>query len=139
MEKKFYTEVWFMWLMLFVFAPVGIILLAKYHNNSKFKKSLISVLFIFVFLIEICTYVGIGASSNQNVASNLPKKSIQKVTYKKLSASDREILKMKYSDFSDDKKAQFSNIEAKYGELSTKDQASISDNYQRLENEKKQA
>ncbi|PJI10237.1 MULTISPECIES: hypothetical protein [Clostridium] len=139
MKRKFYTETWFMWLMLFLFAPLGIILLVKYHKGSELKKSLISLVFIFIFFIEIGIYTGVGASSNKKVTSRLPKETTEKVTYKKLSASDRDLLKMKYSDFNDDEKTQFSKIEEEYGELSSKDQASISDDYRRLENEKEDA
>jgi len=50
-EKKFYQKVWFMWICLIFYAPVGIFLLWKYHGYNKKLKVISSVVFGFILLV----------------------------------------------------------------------------------------
>lgn len=53
-KKKFYAEIWFMWVMLIVFAPVGIFFMWKFHPEMKKKtKVILTIVFAFIFLIFI--------------------------------------------------------------------------------------
>lgn len=53
-KSKFYSQDWFMWLMLFLFPPVGIFLMWKFNEKlSKNIKVILSVVFGFVFLIAM--------------------------------------------------------------------------------------
>lgn len=52
---KWYEKTWFTWLMLFIFAPIGIILLWKYRTYSSKIKTTVTVIFAFLFLISIAT------------------------------------------------------------------------------------
>ena len=50
-KKKFYAEIWFMWVMLIVFAPVGIFFMWKFHPEMKKKtKVILTIVFAFIFL-----------------------------------------------------------------------------------------
>lgn len=49
-NKKFYQKAWFAWVMLFLLAPVGIILLWKYKHHGKMARSIISVIFGIVWI-----------------------------------------------------------------------------------------
>lgn len=50
-KKPFYMRIWFIILMLFFFAPVGIFLLWKYTNAHKFIKVIVSAIALFWFVI----------------------------------------------------------------------------------------
>lgn len=50
---NFYKKSWFMWVMLFVFTPVGLYLLWKNENYGKKTKIALSVVFSFLFLVGI--------------------------------------------------------------------------------------
>lgn len=53
-NNKFYTQVWFMWVMLIFFAPVGIFLMWKFHDEMKQNtKIILTVVFSIFFLIVI--------------------------------------------------------------------------------------
>lgn len=71
---KFYEKQWFMWLMLIIFAPVGILLMWKF--NTKMKKStkiILSIVFGIVFLIVITGSEEPSvdnAGSNNNIVNN---------------------------------------------------------------------
>ena len=59
-KNPFYTEVWFMWVMLVLFAPVGIFFMWKFHPTMKKNtKIIISVIFGILFLVSL----GSGATS----------------------------------------------------------------------------
>lgn len=67
-NAKFYEQPWFMWLMLIIFAPVGILLMWKF--NTKMKKStkiILSIVFGIVFLIAL---TGSEEPSVDNTGSN---------------------------------------------------------------------
>lgn len=67
-NTKFYEQPWFMWLMLIIFAPVGILLMWKF--NTKMKKStkiILSIVFGIVFLIALA---GSEEPSVDNTGSN---------------------------------------------------------------------
>ena len=51
-ESKFYTQTWFMWVMLVFFAPVGIFFMWKFHPEMKKRtKVILTVIFSLIFLI----------------------------------------------------------------------------------------
>ena len=59
--KKFYEKNWIMWVLLILFAPIGIILMWKFHPELKRTlKITFTVLFILLFIMEF----GIFASQN---------------------------------------------------------------------------
>lgn len=52
-ENKFYTQTWFMWLMLIFFAPVGIFLMWKFNDKMKKDiKIILTIVFAIFFLIS---------------------------------------------------------------------------------------
>lgn len=65
-ETKFYQKAWFIWLMLILIAPVGVILLWKNKKYNKFARISISVMFSFIFLMEIAGICSGGYNSNIN-------------------------------------------------------------------------
>lgn len=53
-KPKFYTQDWFMWIMLIFFAPVGIFLMWKFNDKMKKNtKIILSVVFGIIFLIAM--------------------------------------------------------------------------------------
>ncbi len=50
MGDKFYNKNWFMWVMLLVFAPVGIYLMWKHNRFKKGARIGLSILFMFIFI-----------------------------------------------------------------------------------------
>lgn len=62
-NNKFYTQTWFMWVMLIFFAPVGIFFMWKFHPEMKKNtKIILTVVFAILFLI-------MSVDSNSNEAS----------------------------------------------------------------------
>ena len=67
-SPKFYTQVWFMWVMLIFFAPVGIFLIWKFHPEMKKNtKIIITVIFAILFLIAV---VNTGDTTNNTAINN---------------------------------------------------------------------
>lgn len=51
-KPNFYTQAWFMWVMLIVFAPIGIFLMWKFHPEMKRNlKIILTVVFAIFFII----------------------------------------------------------------------------------------
>lgn len=64
--SKFYSQVWFMWLMIIFFPPVGIFLMWKFHNEmNKNTKIALTVTFSLFFLIIIS-----AINSNKKTTTN---------------------------------------------------------------------
>ena len=62
-KNKFYTQPWFMWVMLIFFSPVGIFFMWKFHPEMKKNiKIILSIVFGLLFLFAITN----GSSSNTN-------------------------------------------------------------------------
>lgn len=55
MERKFYETDWFMWLMLFFVAPVGIFLLWKYKRFNPKVRIILSIVFSVFFIFMMIT------------------------------------------------------------------------------------
>ena len=72
---KFHQKTWFIWVMLFLFAPIGIFLLWKNGRYSKKTNLLLSVAIGILFLI------GIFPESNINIHEYLPQEGITKVYF----------------------------------------------------------
>lgn len=73
--KKFYQKQWFMWLMLFIFAPIGLFLLWKYSDYSNKKKLIITAIFAFIFIIGVS-----GSNKNQSNTATKPVTQQQEIT-----------------------------------------------------------
>lgn len=65
-KQDFYKEQWFMWLLLVIFAPVGIFLMYKYNQNFSKRTKMIISIFAIVFSIYVV--------SNDNKYNNLDDK-----------------------------------------------------------------
>ena len=51
-KQKFYEQKWFMWVLLVIFAPVGIFFMWKFHPEMKKKlKIILTIVFTILFLI----------------------------------------------------------------------------------------
>lgn len=57
-KKPFYKRMWFIILMLFIFAPVGIFLLWRYTKAHKFIKVVVSAVALFWFIIMLIATSG---------------------------------------------------------------------------------
>lgn len=65
-KNKFYTQTWFMWLMLIFFAPVGIFLMWKFHDEMKKNtKIILTIVFAVFFLI-----IAVGGSGEETTTDN---------------------------------------------------------------------
>lgn len=64
-KSTFYTQVWFMWIMLIFFAPVGIFLMWKFHPEMK-KNTKIALTIVFSIFFFIALITGNGEESNIN-------------------------------------------------------------------------
>ncbi|WP_054950808.1 hypothetical protein [Numidum massiliense] len=58
-EKKIYEQVWFAWVVLILFAPVGIVLMWKYKHHGVIGRTLASVVFGCLFIVVVAEQVGI--------------------------------------------------------------------------------
>ena len=64
-SSKFYTKAWFMWVMLIIFAPVGIFLMWKFHPEMKKNtKIILTVVFAILFLA-----IAFGGNSDETTTS----------------------------------------------------------------------
>ncbi len=74
-KPKFYTQNWFMWVMLIVFAPIGIFLMWKFHPEMKKNlKIILTVVFAIFFII---VYLANG-SDTENPSSDYGTDNYQK-------------------------------------------------------------
>lgn len=65
-SSKFYTKAWFMWVMLIIFAPVGIFLMWKFHlEMKKNTKIILTVVFAILFLA-----IAFGGNSDETTTNN---------------------------------------------------------------------
>ena len=65
-SSKFYTKAWFMWVMLIIFAPVGIFLMWKFHPEMKKNtKIILTVVFAILFLAIV-----FGGNSDKTTTNN---------------------------------------------------------------------
>lgn len=66
-KSMFYTRVWFMWIMLIFFAPVGIFLMWKFHPEMKKNtKIILTIVFAILFFFVIIS----GSEEESNVRNN---------------------------------------------------------------------
>ena len=89
-SSKFYTKVWFMWVMLVFFAPVGVFLLWKFHPEMKKNtKIIITVVFAILFLaIAFGSTNSETASNNDSLNSNSNKNTRSNVNVEVIDFSD---------------------------------------------------
>ena len=65
-SSKFYTKAWFMWVMLIIFAPIGIFLMWKFHPEMKKNtKIILTVVFAILFLA-----IAFGGNSDETTTNN---------------------------------------------------------------------
>ena len=70
-KPKFYEQTWFMWVILVVFAPAGILFMWKFHPEMQKKtKIILTVVFGLLFLILVFTNTGDSTDNNTNNSSN---------------------------------------------------------------------
>ena len=70
-KAKFYEKPWFMWVMFFVFPPVGILLLWKFHPEyDKNKKTVLTVIFGILSILYIIAYASDTEEDTSNYVSN---------------------------------------------------------------------
>ena len=79
-KPKFYTQTWFMWVMLIFFAPVGIFFMWKFHPEMKKNtKIILTVVFAIFFLFVLVSSNNEETSTENGGESNTPVVSKKKV------------------------------------------------------------
>lgn len=68
-KNPFYKRLWFMWLMLFIFPPVGIILMWLYSGYKKAPKVILSTIFAIMFIASLGDSSTDTSSVNKNTTS----------------------------------------------------------------------
>lgn len=82
---KFYTQDWFMWIMLIFFAPVGIFLMWKYHTEMKKNtKIIISIIFGIIFIVALI----VPSDETNNTGDNKQNDNTQQTETKKVEVID---------------------------------------------------
>lgn len=89
-EQKFYEQKWFMWLMLILFGPVGILLMWKFHPElKKNTKIILTIIFALLFII-IITGMNDEETNNNNSDSKSMFEEIEVIDFKSLKRSEIE-------------------------------------------------
>lgn len=89
-NKKFYEQNWFMWLMLILFSPVGILLMWKFHPElKKNTKIVLTIIFALLFII-IITGMNDEETKNNNSDSKGIFEEIEILDFKTLKRSEIE-------------------------------------------------
>lgn len=90
--SKFYTQSWFMWIMLIFFAPVGIFLMWEFNDKMKKNtKIILSIVFAIFFLILVFGSAGETtvsenpSSSNNNTSSEVNKTKVEVIDFNSMS------------------------------------------------------
>lgn len=79
-KPKFYTQIWFMWVMLIFFAPLGIFFMWKFHPEMKKNtKIILTVVFAIFFLFVLVSSNNEETSNENGGSSNTPVVSKKKV------------------------------------------------------------
>lgn len=74
MSAKFYTKTWFIILLLFFFAPVGVYLMWRYANWNNKTKKIVTGVFAVWFVVQV-----IGNSNRQQLGNRQAQKTNQTV------------------------------------------------------------
>ena len=83
-ENKFYTKTWFMWLMLVLFAPIGIFLMWQFHDEMKKDiKIILTTIFVIFFFIG-----GDGKEATTNSKNNAEENNKYEVSKVKVEVID---------------------------------------------------
>lgn len=70
-EKKIYEKEWFMWIMLIVFAPIGILFMWKFHPEIKNNiKITLTIIFGLIFLFLTINYFKNSDDNYNNLNNN---------------------------------------------------------------------
>ncbi len=128
-REKFYEKQWFMWIMLVLFAPVGIFLMWKYNRFSKLPRIAISAVFAIFFLVMAFPNQSSGTTNNQtksqtqvsdqnttnkNVAASLDAKltALGATTSLTLDKIDEvKALRIEYNNLTDDQKSYVTKLD----------------------------
>lgn len=96
-QKKFYEQQWFMWVMLIFFTPVGIFLMWKFNSEMKKNiKIILSIVFGILFLVvtfgsdETTIADNSLSNNNNNTSSEVSKKKVEVIDFS--SMKEHEIL-----------------------------------------------
>ncbi len=124
-KSKFYAKKWFMWVMLILFAPVGIFLMWKFHPEMKKNtKIILTIVFAILFLIiaigsagdEATTDSGSSYNSGSNTTSKV-KAEVEVIDFS--SMQENEILSWcKENNLNCNFKREYSDIVPKDGFIS---------------------
>lgn len=88
-KPKFYEQMWFMWVMLIFFAPIGIFFMWKFHPEMKKKsKIILSIVFAILFIIIVVVYGDETNDNSENTTEYETNKKIE-VTVADFSAMER--------------------------------------------------
>lgn len=117
-KPQFYTQTWFMWVMLIFITPVGIFLMWKFHSEMKKNtKIILTVVFGIFFLFAL-----VSSGNEENSTTNNGESDTPAITEKKVevidfsSMKEHEILAWcNENNLSCDFKREYSNTIAKDG------------------------
>lgn len=71
-KPKFYTEKWFMWAMLVLFSPVGILLMWKFHPElKKNSKIILTIVFALLFILIVFGTDGDNSNNGNNKSESM--------------------------------------------------------------------
>ena len=88
-STDFYKKEWFMWLMLFIFAPVGIFLMFKFNEKlSKKIKIILSIIFGILFIIIVASSGGEDTEKENNKYETNKKVSVEVIDFNNLSNTE---------------------------------------------------
>ena len=77
--KKFYEENWFMWVALIFFAPVGIFVMWKFHDEMKKNLKIILTIVFAIFFLAIAFSGDTDETNTNKSSSNTNNSSVSKV------------------------------------------------------------
>lgn len=87
-EIKFYNKSWFMWLMCFFIAPVGLFIMWKNKRLNVIARLLLAFVFVVIFLGEIGAIVN-PTPTTQPVATKIPPNQSASVKPKQIGSSKK--------------------------------------------------
>ena len=90
-NTKFYTQTWFMWVMLIFFAPVGIFFMWKFHPEMKKNtKIILTIIFVIFFLLVFSSSDNSETSteSGNSDKTNVSEKMIEIIDFSSMSESE---------------------------------------------------
>lgn len=137
-KTKFYTEVWFMWLMLILLPPVGILFMWKFNDKmAKKTKIILSIVFGIIFLI--CLISGENTTNEKSSANNNNNSSLEEnneSANKKDNYTLGDTIVFDNLELTFDKEYTFTSVDNRFSEHHEKDVIKIGVNVKNLYSEK---